>query len=127
MRKIGLAAAAVAALVVISASAARADGDAAEGKKIFGRTCAACHSDQASGPRKLGPTLFGVVGRHSGSVEGFRYSEANKKSGIVWTPENLDKYLTNPRAMVPGTLMAFAGLKKADDRKNVIAYLETLK
>lgn len=127
MRKTGLWAIAAAALVMASAHIARADDEAAEGKKIFNRTCGACHSDKASGPRKLGPTLFAVVGRHSGSVDGFRYSEANKKSGIVWTPENLDKYLTDPKAMVPGTLMAFAGLKKADERKDVIAYLETLK
>jgi cytochrome c len=127
MRKTGLVSVAAAALVVMSASMARADGDPAEGKKIFNRTCAACHTDQANGPRRLGPTLFGVVDRKSGSVDGFRYSEANKKSGITWTPENLDKYLTDPRAMVPGTLMAFAGLKKPEERQDVIVYLETLK
>ena len=127
MRMVDLAAVAAAALVTISATVARADGDAAEGKTIFGRTCAACHENKASGPRRLGPTLFGVVGRHSGSVEGYRYSEANKKSGITWTPQELDVYLKNPRGTVPGTLMAFAGLKNDTERQNVIAYLETLK
>ena len=127
MRNAFLWAVAGAALVLVATSAARADDEAAEGKKIFNRTCNACHDAQANGPRKLGPTLFGVVGRKAGSVEGFRYSQANKSSGITWTPENLDKYLTDPKAMVPGTLMAFAGLKKPDERKDVIAYLETLK
>ncbi len=125
MKKFGLAAVAMAAVIGFTMQA-RAD-DAQDGEKIFKRVCAACHTNTAGGPKRIGPTLFGVVGRHSGSVEGFRYSEANKKSGIVWTPENLDKYLTDPKAMVPGTIMAFAGLKKAEERKDVIAYLSTLK
>jgi len=101
--------------------------DAAEGEKVFKRVCSACHNATAEGPKKLGPTLHSVVGRHSGSVEGFRYSEANKKANVTWTPEVLDKYLTDPKGMVPGTTMAFAGLKKAEERQNVIAYLQTLK
>ncbi|HTY68677.1 MAG TPA: cytochrome c family protein [Alphaproteobacteria bacterium] len=117
----------IAAFSVMSAGIAHAAGDAAEGKKVFTRVCGACHTDQANGPRKLGPTLFGVVGRKAGSIEGFRYSEANKKSGITWTPEVLDEYLKDPRAKVPGTIMAFAGLKNDTERQNVIAYLETLK
>ncbi len=117
----------IAALSVMSAGIAHAAGDAAEGKKVFTRVCGACHTDQANGPRKLGPTLFGVVGRKAGSVEGFRYSEANKNSGVTWTPEVLDEYLKDPKAKVPGTTMAFAGLKNDTERQNVIAYLETLK
>jgi cytochrome c len=107
-------------------SVARA-ADAAEGEKVFKRVCSACHNPTADGPRKLGPTLHGVVGRHSGSVEGFRYSEANKKANVNWTPDVLDKYLVDPKAMVPGTTMAFAGVKKEDERQNLIAYLQTLK
>ncbi|MBV8534849.1 MAG: cytochrome c family protein [Alphaproteobacteria bacterium] len=117
----------IAALTVMSAGLARAAGDAAEGKKVFTRVCGACHTDQAEGPKKLGPTLFGVVGRKAGTVEGFRYSTANKNSGITWTPEVLDEYLKDPKAKVPGTIMAFAGLKNDTERQNVIAYLETLK
>ena len=117
----------IAAFSVMSVGIAHAAGDATEGKKVFTRVCGACHTDQANGPRKLGPTLFGVVGRKAGSIEGFRYSEANKKSGITWTPEVLDEYLKDPRAKVPGTIMAFAGLKNDTERQNVIAYLETLK
>ena len=126
MGRVGLLTLGIAAGLALLGTAARAD-DAADGKKIFNRVCMACHTDQANGPKRLGPTLFGVVGRHSGSIEGFRYSEANKSSRIVWTPENLDKYLTDPKAMVPGTIMAYAGLKKSEDRKEIIAYLQTLK
>jgi len=117
---------AAAAVLTFYASAAYA-ADAADGEKVFKRVCSACHNATAEGAKKLGPTLFGVVGRHSGSVEGFRYSEGNKKANLVWTPEVLDKYLVEPKATVPGTTMAFAGLKKDDERKNVVAYLQTLK
>jgi cytochrome c len=115
-----------AAVLTFCASTAHA-ADAAEGQKVFNRICGACHIATAEGAKKLGPTLFGVVGRHSGSVEGFRYSQANKNANIVWTPEVLDKYLLDPKATVPGTIMAYAGLKKDEDRQNVIAYLQTLK
>ena len=127
MNKNVLLVAGIAALTIMSAGVAHAAGDAGEGKKVFTRVCGACHTDQANGPRKLGPTLFGVVGRKAGSVEGFRYSTANKDSGITWTPEVLDEYLKDPKAKVPGTIMAFAGLKNDTERQNVIAYLETLK
>ncbi len=116
----------IAAATLMSVTAWAA-GDAAAGKTVFNRVCGACHTDQANGPRKLGPTLFGVVGRKAGSIEGFRYSQANKNSGLTWTPDVLDEYLKDPKAKVPGTIMAFAGLKNDSERQNVIAYLETLK
>ena len=127
MHKRDLLVAGIAALTVMSAGIAHAAGDAAEGKKVFTRVCGACHTDEANGPRKLGPTLFGVVGRKAGTVEGFRYSTANKNSGITWAPDVLDEYLKDPKAKIPGTIMAFAGLKNDTERQNVIAYLETLK
>jgi cytochrome c len=117
---------AAAALAVVSfSSAARADGDAAAGKAVFNK-CALCHTiDPAK--KGLGPTLFGVVGRHSASVEGFSYSEAMKAANKTWDEATLDVYLTDPKALVPGTKMIFPGLPKTEDRANVIAYLSTLK
>lgn len=101
--------------------------DAAAGEQVFKRLCSTCHIATADGRRGVGPTMWNLVGRKSGSVEGFRYSTANQNANIVWTPEILDKYLTNPRAVVPGTTMAFAGIRNDTERANVIAYLQTLK
>ena len=111
-------------LVCIS-SAAYADGDAAAGKSVFNK-CAICHSP-APGKNSVGPSLFGVVGRHSASVEGFKYSDAMKAANKTWDEATLDVYLTDPKAMLPGTKMTFPGLPKAEDRANLIAYLATLK
>ena len=100
-------------------------GDAAAGKIIFAK-CSLCHYAEA-GKIKIGPPLFGVVGRQSGSVAGYSYSDAMKAYNHVWTPENLFTYLKAPMQVVQGTKMAFVGLPSDTDRKNVIAYLETLK
>jgi cytochrome c len=105
---------------------AMAAGDATVGQAIFHSKCALCHS-VAAGQNRVGPSLFGVVGRKAGSVPGFNYSEANKNSGKTWDEATLDNYLTNPKAAVPGTKMIFPGLPEAADRANVIAYLVTLK
>ena len=96
---------------------------AVKGKLIFLR-CGACHAVSATAPKKVGPHLQGVVGRASGSVVGFTYSPAMKKADLTWTEANLDKWLTRPAGLVPGTAMVFAGLPNADDRKAVIAYLK---
>lgn len=97
-------------------------GDPVAGKKVFTQ-CMACHVVQA-GVNRVGPSLHGVIGRKAGSVEGFGYSSANKNSGITWTEQQLFTYLENPRGVVPGTSMAFAGLRKPEDRANVIAYIK---
>ncbi|RJF80827.1 cytochrome c family protein [Oleomonas cavernae] len=99
--------------------------DTAAGEKVF-KKCAACHS-VAAGENKIGPTLFGIVGRPVASIEGYHYSDAMKAKGGAWTAEALDTYLTNPGKEVPGTKMSFMGLKKPEDRAAVIDYLRTLK
>lgn len=113
------------AAIVMAAAPAFAAGDVAAGKKVF-RKCAVCH-DTRPGKHKIGPSLFGVVGRKSGTVKGYRFSPAMKSANIVWTDENLHKYLENPRKMVKGTRMAFVGLRTKKERDDVIAYLKTLK
>ena len=109
----------------LTAGAARADGDPALGKTAFNK-CAACHSIK-EGENKIGPSLHGVVGRPAHSMEGFNYSEAMKAYNVTWDQSTLDHYLADPRGVVNGTKMIFVGLKKDDERANVIAYLETLK
>lgn len=98
-------------------------GDADKGKTDF-LTCQTCHAIEA-GVNKIGPSLHGVVGRHSGIIPGYTYSAANKNSGIVWTPEKLFQYLESPQRVVPGTKMSFAGFSDPQTRADVIAYLKT--
>lgn len=116
-------------LVLIPAvTPAFAEGDVAKGEKLFKR-CAACHSVTADGASKAGPNLHDVVGRTTGTLEGFKYSDAMVKLGAeghVWTPEELDKFIENPKKLVPGTKMSFPGLKKPEDRADVVAYLVSL-
>ncbi len=112
-------------MAAMLATPALAGGDATKGQQVF-KQCALCHTNEA-GKNKVGPSLFGVIGRKAGSEPGFSYSESMKNFGKTWTPEELDTYLQDPRKLVTGTKMIFPGLKKEDDRQNVIAYLETLK
>lgn len=93
------------------------------GQRQFLR-CGACHTIAAGAPNKVGPNLNGVAGRKAAAAPGFTYSAALKASGIVWTDAALDKWLTRPSALVPGTTMAFAGLAKPEDRAALIAYLK---
>lgn len=125
MKKIALAAAAAAGMMFVSAGAMAQDGDAAAGEKAFA-VCKACHTVEA-GKNRVGPSLHAVVGRKAGSVESFKYSDAMKNADVVWTPENLDKYLTNPKEFVPGNKMIYAGLKDAKKRADIIAYLSQQK
>jgi len=121
-------AAAMAVLAVAGfAGNALADGDAAAGEKVF-RKCKACHMVGEGAKNRVGPELNGIVGRPAASIEDFKYSDAMKakgQEGLVWTDENLHTYLKKPRDFVPGTKMTFAGLRKDDDRDDVIAYLKT--
>ena len=94
------------------------------GAKIFQSKCAQCHNVIKGGGNGQGPNLYGIVGRKAGSIKDFSYTDANKNSGFTWDKKTLSKYLTNPKKMIPGTKMVFAGLKKKDDRKDLIAYLD---
>ena len=111
-------------LTAMAASSAVA-ADVEAGKTEF-KKCALCHTTEP-GKNKIGPSLFGVVGRKSASLDNFAYSDAMKKFDHVWDDETLDKYLADPRALVPGTRMIFTGIKDEKERQDVIAYLETLK
>jgi len=116
-----------AGIVVLAwANVAQAAGDAAAGEAVFKKTCAVCHTTEV-GKNKIGPSLFGVVGRHSASLSDYTYSDAMKKADKTWDDQTLDTYLTNPRALVPGTKMIFVGLKSDEDRQNIIAFLESQK
>ena len=103
-----------------------APGDVTKGEKIFKARAAQCHTGNKGGANGVGPNLFGIVNRKSGTVEGFAYSKANMDSGVTWTPDVLFTYLENPKKFMPGTKMSFAGMKKEQERWDLIAYLETL-
>ena len=98
------------------------------GKKAFAK-CKACHSIKEGGKKKLGPNLWGIYGNDIAAVEGMKYSKALKKyaeEAGTWQDENLDKWLENPKALVKKTKMIFVGLKKADERANIIAYMKSM-
>ncbi len=102
---------------------APAAGDPALGEKVFIK-CKACHKIGEGAHNFVGPELNGVIGRHSGSVAGYDYSDANKNSGLTWDEPTFREYIKNPRAKVPGTKMTFAGLTKESDINNLVAYLK---
>jgi cytochrome c len=98
--------------------------DTTLGKGLF-QECAACHSTKP-GEVMLGPSLAGTYGRKAGSVEGFRYTNALKKSGVVWDEATLDAYIADPQVAIPGGRMPYSGMARPEDRQNLIAYLRTL-
>jgi cytochrome c len=121
-----------AGLWMACASAASAAGDAARGVQIFRATCGVCHLSRGDANRndaltKIGPNLFGVVGRRAGTQKGFRYSDAMKASGITWTNEVLRRYIAAPQKTIPNVRMSFTGLPKPKDAEDVLAYLDSLK
>jgi len=97
--------------------------DATRGEKIF-KKCASCHNVQKGEGAKVGPNLFGVVGRARGSFAGFAYSDAMKSKGGRWDGDSINQFITKPKDFLPGTKMAFPGLKKPQDRADVILFLE---
>ncbi len=102
-----------------------ANASAEKGQATF-KQCQACHTFEKGGPSRVGPNLYGIVGRAKASVAGFNYSAAMKAKGGSWTFGDLYAYLANPRLVVPGTTMSFAGLTRGQQRADVIDYLNTL-
>jgi cytochrome c len=103
-----------------------AQADVAKGEKIS-KVCGSCHNFKPGAANGIGPNLFGIVGHGRGAVAGYAYSDAMKAKGGSWTAENLNEFLHAPQAAVPGTKMTFMGLPKAQDRADLIKYLESLK
>jgi len=99
-----------------------ASADPAKGEKVFAK-CAACHTANQGGANGVGPNLYATLGKSLGHMPGFAYSDALKKVGGTWTFEAMDKWLKSPRDFAPGTKMTFAGLGNAEDRANIIAYI----
>lgn len=97
-------------------------GNAARGRLLY-LQCRSCHSVEKGGMNKVGPNLYGVVGRAAGQVDGFVYSEALVASGVVWSPETLDAWLADPSEFVPGNRMIFTGIADPRDRADIIAYV----
>ena len=112
--------AAIALIVVTTPGWAQ---DVEAGEKSF-RKCAPCHDIGADAQNKLGPVLNGLDGRHSGSVEGYSYTDANKNSGIVWDEAQFKEYITDPKSKIPKTKMLFAGIKNERERGDLWAYLK---
>jgi cytochrome c len=122
--RIATRAAAALGLTLFLMAAARADGDVTRGEARF-QDCAACHKLEA-GSNNVGPSLHGIFERKAAALTDFRYSPAMKRSGISWTPETLDKFITDPQAAVPANRMPYAGMANPNDRADLIAYLQKM-
>jgi cytochrome c2 len=123
MKRVLLAAALLSFVFAVPAALAQ---DAENGEQVF-KQCRACHQVGAGAKNLVGPHLNGIVGRKLNAVDGFSYSQANKDAGakgLVWSEEELLKYLASPTTYMPGTKMAYGGLKDEDERKDLIAYLK---
>lgn len=121
----------LAGALALSAGAASAAGDPAKGFQIFKGTCGVCHLARNDVSRndaatKIGPNLYGVVGRKSGTLKGFRYSAAMHDAGVTWTTDMLRRYAHEPQKTIPNVRMSFPGLPSQKDADDVVAYLGTL-
>jgi len=122
----------LAALLVVGSPATWAAGNADRGKQKFKATCEVCHLALRGAARndeltKIGPNLYGVVGRAAGTYKGFRYSTAMKSSGITWTEADLRRYIQAPQQVIPNVRMSFPGVGNAQDIEDLVAYLATLR
>ena len=118
-------AATMSVVLTFAATAAVAQsGDAARGERLFNQQCKACHTVEKGGRNGIGPNLFGMFGQKAGAVEGFSFSEAMQKSGIVWDDKTMAEYLKDPKGRVPDGKMVYAGLKQQAQLDDMIAYLK---
>ncbi|MGH6738966.1 MAG: c-type cytochrome [Bradyrhizobium sp.] len=122
MKKLTLSVVAIVSAMAAT-SAARAQ-DAAAGQNTF-KKCMPCHSIGEGAKNKVGPELNGIDGRHSGTAPGYSYSDANKNSGITWNKEQFLEYIRDPKGKIPGTKMAFAGIKNEKEANDLWAYLSS--
>jgi cytochrome c len=113
---------AIAMIVTVGSVGAASAQDLAAGETSF-KKCLACHAVGENAKNKVGPVLNGLPGRTAGTVEGYNYSEANKKSGIVWNEASFKEYIKDPRGKIPGTKMVFPGIKNETEAANLWAYL----
>jgi cytochrome c len=117
-------AATMSVVLTCAATAAFAQsGDATRGERLFNQQCKACHTVEKGGRNGIGPNLFGIFGQKAAAVEGFSFSEAMQKSGIVWDDKSMSDYLKDPKARVPGGKMVYAGLKQQAQLDDMMAYL----
>jgi cytochrome c2 len=116
-----IAGAVIGVALLTGATPARADGNVDDGKQVFAK-CKACHLIEGT-KNTIGPNLHGVIGRKAAGVDSYKYSTAMAQSGLTWDDATLDKYLADPKAVVPNGKMVFPGLKTEKERQDVIAYL----
>lgn len=109
--------------VTVAASA----GDPVAGRKVYMSRCQTCHSVEKGGPNRLGPALFGVMGKKAGTLPGYAYSKPLKNSNLVWNDDVLRRWFKQPNQTLPGTRMAFAGISNPKQIDDLIAYMHTLK
>jgi cytochrome c len=113
----------LAAACALASPASAQDGDPVRGSELFPIRCGECHAITETTEEKIGPSLVGLIGRTSGTLPGYNYSDAMKTAAIVWSVETLTTYLVAPRKTVPGTKMNFNGLKRPGEVEDITAYL----